>query len=464
MAVVTDNDILRYIDTEKDLSRFNIKTLERLKDISASKRRILEIEREFVSLPLDQWEFEDVADVAAAISIYRSSRSLFYKTYGVKKPKSLTKKELAERLNIKIDFIQDAANEFTGRKVEEINLVQDEELFYELGKHMARRGRKRLQTVVKELEPLSLDELNKLEPIMISKDRARRQATLYSLGLYFREELSKIKIEASLTKESLMSWIDRLDSIMDNVPANLFKNYNVSLEMLPSEFDSGMGQNSYFRKTHRLRNILDFDNMVRDLSDAPSLFNNGDFDFAEPMVGRLTPDEKKVIGAGFSKEKRRKSKTKTFGVMLPIPRLGNEKMSLMHAHIRACGQNITPLFDECISNIRVSYEDEQVYFKALMMKPLWTVLDSSSNNVRYGMVLSRLIGYEFRHVEEFDKVKVIDLVNECRSDFMSLDLGSVAFVPKTRSEEDAFHKIKPWINEIASQLRDDYYTTTNDSC
>ena len=150
--------------------------------------------------------------------------------------------------------------------------------------------------------------------------------------------------------------------------------------------------------------------------------------------------------------------------MLPIPRLGNEKMSLMHAHIRACGQNITPLFDECISNIRVSYEDEQVYFKALMMKPLWTVLDSSSNNVRYGMVLSRLIGYEFRHVEEFDKVKVIDLVNECRSDFMSLDLGSVAFVPKTRSEEDAFHKIKPWINEIASQLRDDYYTTTNDSC
>lgn len=464
MAVTTHNEILSYIDIEKDLSRFNIKTLERSKDISASKKRILEIEKEFISLPLETWEFEDVADVAAAISIYRSSRSLFYKTYGVKKPKSLTKNELIDRLNRKISFIQESANEFTGRKVEEINLVQDEELFYELGKHMARRGRKRLQAVIEELEPLSLNELNKLEPIMISKDRARRQATLYSLGLYFREELSKIKISSSPEKDELRELIGKVDLIADSMESNLFKNYNVSLEMLPSEFNEGMGRNDYFRKIHRLKNVLDFDNMVRDLADTPSLFNDGDFDFTEPMLGNLVSDIRKVIGIGFSKEKSKRSKTKALGILLPIPRLGNEKMSLLYAHIRVCEKNITPIFEKCISNIKVSYGDEDVYFKGLMMKPLWTILDSSSNNVKYGMVMSKLIGYEFEHVEEFDKTNVIDLVNSGRYGFLSLDKDSIAFAPKTRSEEDAFDKIKPWINDIVSHLREDYYTTTNDSC
>ena len=93
-------DILKYIETEKDISRFNIKTLERLKDISASKKRILEIEREFVSLSLESWDFEDVSDVAAAISIYRSSRAMFYKTYPIKKPKSLKCDELKKLVKL----------------------------------------------------------------------------------------------------------------------------------------------------------------------------------------------------------------------------------------------------------------------------------------------------------------------------------------------------------------------------
>ena len=62
------SDIARYIQTEKDLSRFTIMTLERLKDISPSKKRIIEIEKEFLSLPLEKWGFEDMADVASAIS------------------------------------------------------------------------------------------------------------------------------------------------------------------------------------------------------------------------------------------------------------------------------------------------------------------------------------------------------------------------------------------------------------
>lgn len=463
MAVAKRDDILKYIEVEKDLSRFNIKTLERLKDISASKKRILQIEREFVSLPLEKWEFEDVADVAAAISIYRTSRNLFYKTYGVKKPKNLSYDELEERLNKKVAFLQRAAEEFTGRRVEEINLVQDEDLFYELGQHLARRGRKKLQTTIDELETFSLHELLEVEPILLSKERARRQATLYSLGLFFREELSKIKIEAQPPKERLHSLINSIDSIIDSSERNLFKNYNVSLEILPSEFEDGMGKNDYFKKVHRLKNVLNFDNMVRDLSDTPSLFNKNDFSFMNPTLGNLLHDEKKVIGCGFSKEKRKKSKTKAFGILLPIPRTGNEKMSLMYAHVCVRGKNITQIMDDCISNIKVLYEEDSVYFKALMMKPLWSILDSSSNNVEYGKVLSELIGYNFEHVEEFDNKEVIKLINDTNCGFINLDEESIALVPKTRSEEDAFDKIKPWINNIIVELREEYYTTTNDS-
>ena len=89
--------------------------------------------------------------------------------------------------------------------------------------------------------------------------------------------------------------------------------------------------------------------------------------------------DKNIIGLGFSKEKRKKSKAKSIGVLLPVPRTGNEKMTLMHAHIRVCGKNITPIIEDCISNVKVCYEDEPVYFKALMMQQIWEEIDYSNN-------------------------------------------------------------------------------------
>jgi hypothetical protein len=68
-------------ENEKEISRYKITTIERRGDLTLAKKRVLDIEKEFISLPLESMEFSDVADVAAAISIYRGSRGLFYKTF-----------------------------------------------------------------------------------------------------------------------------------------------------------------------------------------------------------------------------------------------------------------------------------------------------------------------------------------------------------------------------------------------
>ena len=79
-----NSDILKYINTEKDLSKYQINILNKVKNPSLSQKRLMRIEHEFISLPLETIEFEDVADVATAISIYKTSRIQFYQTYNIK--------------------------------------------------------------------------------------------------------------------------------------------------------------------------------------------------------------------------------------------------------------------------------------------------------------------------------------------------------------------------------------------
>jgi hypothetical protein len=76
-----DQDSLKYLKTEREISRFKI---EHLKKIShrgdASTRRLLAIEEEFVTIPFEKIT-SNLSDLLSAIKIFRDSRNAFYDLY-----------------------------------------------------------------------------------------------------------------------------------------------------------------------------------------------------------------------------------------------------------------------------------------------------------------------------------------------------------------------------------------------
>ena len=155
--------INKYIANEKELARFNIRRLQKRKSLEPSQRRLKEIEEEFVSLPLEEYAFESVADVAAAIRIYRMSRGMFYKTYDIPKPRDLERSFIDKKLNKKIIFIQNLSNDLLNKRTKELNSVQDEEIFEDLAVFFASKERKTLPAAKTELSMLSHDKLLKIE-------------------------------------------------------------------------------------------------------------------------------------------------------------------------------------------------------------------------------------------------------------------------------------------------------------
>jgi hypothetical protein len=84
-----DQEALNYLKTEREISAFRAESLRKLSEKgSASTKRLLAIEDEFISLPFEELA-DDVAGLLCAINIFRNSRTAFYEMYGVggNKPK-----------------------------------------------------------------------------------------------------------------------------------------------------------------------------------------------------------------------------------------------------------------------------------------------------------------------------------------------------------------------------------------
>lgn len=190
------NEILTYIQNEKDIAKYQISILERNSNLSTAKRRIVNIEKEFLTLPLETLEFEDVADVAAAISIYKTSRLLFYDLYKLTPPEldHINKTSYLEYLTIKLDFLKQTGHAYMTTKVQELNLVQYSDFYYDLAKRQALKNGTSLEIEKRQLDSMSLHALLKVEPITIAKKRARAQATIYSIGKYLYESSANIII------------------------------------------------------------------------------------------------------------------------------------------------------------------------------------------------------------------------------------------------------------------------------
>lgn len=460
MAEDTSEEILKYIKTEKEISRFKLKKMRGGKNISPAKRRVIEIEEEFLSLPLETWGFEDVADVASAISIYRDSRSLFYKTFDFPKPKELSKKEIFDLLDKKFLFLDKISKQLTSNRIEELNPVQDKECFEDLLADYSKKNLVDPGEAKTFLKDLPLDKLLKLESLTVAKKRARKQASLYSSGVYLKKELVKIKIDNLKSRRDALDMISSIDLIVENWQNNIFRDYNFCLSLLPNKLKGSFGENYCISKIHSLKNLFDFDEILKDVSYLPQPIGRS-YEVSSPFIGCVS--DKDIFPDGISKDEEKKSKSKTIGILLPIERLGNEKMTCMYVRVHANGVYIQNLFDNYISNVKAISDHKAKYFKAFMTKPLWELISQGLSD-KEEEILSYILNFPLDSIDALNNKENLERINEGTDRLVKLDIKkSSLLVPKTRSEENSFSVVKPWINKRIKDIISEYKITTNET-
>lgn len=463
------DDILKYIKNEKDISRYQISMIERRESISPSQKRILCMEREFVELPLESMSFEDVADVAAAISIYKTSRGLFYKTYSIEPPKlyKINKAALINSLLEKRSFIEKTAQTLVHTRVQELNLVQNSDFYYDFAKRQSIKNGTTIDLERRALDSMSLKALLGLEPLTIAKKRARSQAVTYSIGRYLSDSLKDIEINDSLSVERLKEVNEDIDSIISNLKRNRFAYYNEGLRRLPNLLKGTMGENPYLCKLHPLQNVFDFSTIKKFKSVPKPISHSEKFESSRPVLGNIFFGAKKTIVSSASKDSERNIQNKTFGILFPIPRRGNEKMTLLYKEIYLDGFNISHLFSENLSNIKALSDSGESYYKGLLLHPLWKIIGMASTDNTSRYLLSKLLRFnedDFNEIN-FDDKDLIERINEVHTGFISLSKNSKILTSKTRSEEEGISDIFSIINSRVSEIKSDYsklIITTNE--
>lgn len=460
MDYKTSNDILKYIKNEKDISRYKISTINSKSTISSAKKRIIDIEREFLNLPLEYMDFEDVADVAAAISIYRSSRSLFYQTYHIDPPNfiSVDKNLLLQIIEKKAKFIYKIGYEFSTIRVEELNPVQNSDFYYDFAKRQSIKNQTTIEVEKRYLDSLDLDDLLKIEPLILAKKRARVQAVVYSIGMYLGKSIQKFEFSESMTIEHLKDINYKLDSIIISLKDNIFKYYNYALDNLPNHLNSTMGKNIYLSKIHKLQNLMNFDEL-KDYQCTPTpLEKSYGFSNDQPLIGNILYGSKKAIVNSPGKDSEKNIQNKVFGILLPIPRQGNEKMSLLHKEVYLNNINISDLFSDNISNVKAMFQQKNIYFKALLMQPIWKLIQMATSDNNSRKALTTLLGIpteEFERID-FNDSSIIKLINRLNNEYLPIDSTSIILTPKTRSEEEGIADIFSIINAKITEITDDY--------
>lgn len=416
------DDIKKYIDVERELSKYQLDILLKIKNPSHAQKRLIQIEEEFLSLPFYDMSFEDVSDVATAIAIYKTSRLEFYKSYDVKDLDD-KKKNLLKEVSKKFIFVRNISKEQMLIKPQEVNLVQNSEFYYELLNRESIRNETTIALEKKRLDVFTLDELNDIEPVILSKKRARLQAIHYSIGKHLRVEIDKISLSDDLTYLELLEKNQAIDFIISNIPNNIYKYYNEALNILNIKLKDTMGKNSSILKIHYIQNVLDGD-------------------LKQPILNKEHPSGNFLL-VNFTKEKNIEllmNKNKSFGMLLPIPHVGNEKLSLLHKEIILNGYDISHLFLNNFVNIKAIKSGKESYFKSVVLKPLSVIKDSNEND--FNLIASEL--------------------SKNNMSYFNIAKESYIYAAQTRSEEESLLELNNFINFRISEIKQDYENCLNE--
>ena len=378
--------IRRFIGNEKEVSLAKISFLKRSLNLSPYKKRIVNIEEGFLSFPFEDLGLSSLDETREAVSLFRSSRAIFCIKYGVEYEDYTSSTDISDRpmheypglmlAARKLDYVLGLSHFLKFIKPQEINPVQNEDIFKIYSEYISRKNNKPLDDVRASLSSMSIDDLLDSEPVMVSRARARMQVISYSSGLYLDDALSSsdndilkrvmkynggyynkssIKKDLCLNNVSDISLAKLsnslemlLDSLMAGLGSNGFKFYNKAISII-GNMDGTMGLNYSIEKVRPMQDIF-----------SKSHFKNG-FVISIPNVESSIECLKvsEISNTGRIK----------CGVVLPISRVGNEKMDIFYKKIIISGVDISSYFNDRCSNVVASKDGEGAdYCKAVLIR------------------------------------------------------------------------------------------------
>jgi len=445
--------VAKYIQNELDIAEYRVRMLKSLEKLSPAQKRLLDMEVEFLNIPFHSMGFTTTDEISYAIQLYRTSRHKFYESYGC-----FSLDMLASKFEKRLEYLLDKRDEFLGIRVQEINVIQNPYFYDQLISLEVNKNGSTIAAEKERISKASITELIKLEPARIGKERARVQAILYSAGLYLEESIRSVSLPETDSAIEVYDAIKSLESIISNLKSGLFKSYNKALEVLPSIVDGTMGENPYFGRIHKLHNLI---------SDYPidgnPIYKESGFDGTTPQIGYILFGIKPAIYQTIAKDKDKQTKNRVYGILLPMERTGNEKLSLLYKKIVCNDSDLTPYFADSLSNIKAMNKDGEItYFKSLMMRPLWDIVTLDLYGKTPPDVLSDIIGSSILELNKnADNQALTTKINKTCTNFLNLSRNdSIILVAKTRSEEAKLQRAF----EVAVERIGDLYTdsATND--
>jgi hypothetical protein len=306
---------------------------------------------------------------------------------------------------------------------------------------------------------LNNDELIDIEPLIVSKKRARSQAIIMSIGLFISKELEKIKnnnlyaytkeclgdlklydknIDNALFKDLLVLNED-CDCIIDNIDYNIFKYYNDTISLLSDCLVGTMGRNRYLKK------LRSFESLFGDkyLYDKNTYFDGSLLE--RPSIVKM----RKIPGGGCF----------DYGLIFPIIRSGNERMFPFYHKIESCDIDISSHVYSKFFNTQCSdHKGVPRYCKAMFFKSaeyLEHMAGASRSFNLFYKKLTNLVCYGDNNKSYvYDEYNVSDE----HGNFIPIDISrSCIYISKTRTDGEIMFSAMKCVNVILENFKSDYF-------
>lgn len=463
------SNILKYIENEKDIARCRVSILEKLSDPKPSKKRILEMEKDFIMFPFERMSFSSLELAKEAIVLYRTYKSYFFIKYSKEIPSldiDFSKPELYSKIRKKIVFLKDLSSFIKKEYLLNINISDDIVEFENYKRESLRKGFVHIDKA--KLSQLSWEELEGVEPLSVCKQRARRQVLTLSVSFYIDDFLQEVNSSISIFEVTsntfdfsrksisyLFKILHKLNLAFKDIDRNIFKYYNESIDSIDGFIFKTRGSNRFIKKINKLVNILDvqsiYDNFPVKIIDDENIIDCFE-------INRLKSD-KNIINLGIKRDKKDSYNSRVHGILLPVKRVGNEKMSVFYYNIICENIDITNLFCDKFYNILATDKfGNSDYFKCLMLKEIYNNIEIIVNNDGLASIYKKILGIESIDKNLFSNdFYVKDFVNNYKFDGMPIDKNrSSVLVSKTRTDNDSLVRALGTVSDYISNIEAEY--------
>ena len=396
-----NDNFLKYIKNEKDISRYKVSVLEKRPNKSYT-HRLISIEKDFLEYPFEKLEYKSIENLKNAVSLFKIDRRQFEKRFAkniVSKTITVSNQQ-AGILKRKIKYYEDLYIHLLDVKIKEVNLLQDDYI------------KSKLKKISQKEMPIGLDTLSQIEGVHLSKKRARIQILTYCLSRFIFNEIKIIKNGIDFENVSFEAYEGArrcLDDLFADVRFKLFKHYNDGINEVPLLVNGTLGHNNFVHTVYPLSNLID--RYPEDYCVKRLLQQNKSF-----FKKNNSPINKKFVKRGL-------------GIITPMERTGNESIELLYLDLwTKNGISISNIMEKEFFNYNLNGK----YYKTISTKPVWMLnqnIDNTELLTFYGeqMVRNLKIKTPKQIIDQIKKVSKKRMKDICNIVFKKNNLNLLLF-------------------------------------